>query len=412
MNDLIIVSSYTRPKIKKIYTPAYCVYPRTVDLALFCPVAGIYIHIPFCRKACNYCNFHFSTTLRLKDDMIAAIHEELEMQKDYLPSKQVETIYLGGGTPSLLSADEILRLTDTISKYYDIAGLKEFTIETNPDDLSSSYINSLKNTTVNRFSIGVQSFYDEDLLYMNRAHNAGQADYAIKATQDAGFTNITIDLIYGTPGLTDTKWKCNLHKVSELGIDHLSAYALTVEENTALHHLVKTKSSAPVDPAQAAHQFETLMDWAEVNNFEQYEISNFATTGHRATHNTNYWLGVPYLGIGPSAHSFDGTNRQWNIANNALYIRSVLQLHELPFEKEVLTKEQRLNEYIMTSLRTSWGIDLQRVTTEWGTDYTTHILKEAEKYLEDGRVLKQESALTLSRKGKLFADGIAADLFV
>ena len=331
-------------------------------------MAGIYIHIPFCKQACVYCNFHFSTSLNMKEDMLAAIHAELELQKHYLESPAIETLYLGGGTPSLLTADEINKLTDHIATHYNIGTLKEYTIETNPDDLTHAYIQSLKNTPVNRFSIGVQSFFDADLRYMNRAHNAQEADYAIKAAQDAGFSNITIDLIYGTPGLTDNNWQHNLRQVDNLGIPHFSAYALTVEEKTALHHNIKAGKSQPVNPEQAAHQFEMLMDFAAQTGFEHYEISNLAKPGHRALHNTNYWLGVPYIGIGPSAHSFNGITRQWNIANNALYIKSLLADRKINFEQEILTTEQRLNEYIMTSLRTSWGLNLDKVTKEFGSD--------------------------------------------
>ncbi len=374
-------------------------------------MAGIYIHIPFCKQACVYCNFHFSTSLNMKEDMLAAIHAELELQKHYLESPAIETLYLGGGTPSLLTADEINKLTDHIATHYNIGTLKEYTIETNPDDLTHAYIQSLKNTPVNRFSIGVQSFFDADLRYMNRAHNAQEADYAIKAAQDAGFSNITIDLIYGTPGLTDNNWQHNLRQVDNLGIPHFSAYALTVEEKTALHHNIKAGKSQPVNPEQAAHQFEMLMDFAAQTGFEHYEISNLAKPGHRALHNTNYWLGVPYIGIGPSAHSFNGITRQWNIANNALYIKSLLADRKINFEQEILTTEQRLNEYIMTSLRTSWGLNLDKVTKEFGSDYAHVILKGSERFIEEQKLILDNDSLILTNQGKLFADYIAAELF-
>lgn len=375
-------------------------------------MAGIYIHIPFCKQACTYCNFHFSTSLKLKEEMLAAIHAELEIQKNYLPGNTIETIYLGGGTPSLLTADEISRLTDHIASHYDISALKEYTIETNPDDLTQGYIQSLKNTAINRFSIGTQSFFDNDLRYMNRAHNAQEADYAIKAVQDAGYSNITIDLIYGTPGLTDQNWQHNLQQVNNLGIPHFSAYALTVEEKTALHHNIKAGKSLPVNPEQSAHQFEMLIDFAAQAGFEHYEISNLAKAGHRAVHNTNYWLGVPYIGIGPSAHSFNGTTRQWNIANNTLYIKSLLTDKQINFEEEKLTPEQRLNEYIMTSLRTVWGLDIEKVIREWGSDYTDAILKDSERFVEEKKLIHDNNSLVLTNKGKLFADYIAGELFV
>jgi oxygen-independent coproporphyrinogen-3 oxidase len=375
-------------------------------------MAGIYIHIPFCKQACVYCNFHFSTSLNRKEEMLAAIHTELELQKHYLESPAIETIYLGGGTPSLLTADEINRMTDHIAMHYNISGLKEYTIETNPDDLTQQYIKSLKSTPVNRFSIGTQSFFDSDLQYMNRAHNAQEADYAIKAVQDSGFSNITIDLIYGTPGLTDNNWQYNLQQVNNLGIPHFSAYALTVEEKTALHHNIKSGKSQPVNPEQSAHQFEILMDFAAQSGFEHYEISNLAKPGHRALHNTNYWLGVPYIGIGPSAHSFNGITRQWNIANNALYIKSLLTDRKINFEEEILTTEQRLNEYIMTSLRTVWGLNLDKVTKEWGSDYAGGILKESERFMEEQKLIRDNHSLILTNQGRLFADYIAGELFV
>lgn len=334
------------------------------------------------------------------------------MQKAYLQAQPVETIYLGGGTPSLLTANEIQKLTETIGKHYNIDNLKEFTIETNPDDLDKQYIKSLRDTGINRFSIGIQSFFDSDLQYMNRAHNAREADYAIKAVQDAGYENITIDLIYGTPGLTDKNWQQNLKQVQMLNIPHLSAYALTVEENTQLHHKIKTYKSAPVDPAQSAHQFEMLMAKAEEMGFEHYEISNFARPGHRALHNTNYWLGVPYLGIGPSAHSFNGHSRQWNIANNALYTKSILSDKQLDFELEILTSEQQVNEYIMTSLRTSWGLNLETIAKKWGNEFRQHIHNKAQQYIEQHNMILDDHTLLLTREGKLFADHIAGELFV
>lgn len=375
-------------------------------------MAGIYIHIPFCRQACTYCNFHFSTSLKQKDEMMQAIMQEIAAKKNYLDGEPVSTIYLGGGTPSLLSADEVMRMTDVIAQNFDISGLQEFTIETNPDDLSPQYIKSLRGTQVNRFSIGTQSFFDTDLLYMNRAHNAQEADYAIKAVQDAGFENITIDLIYGTPGLTDANWLYNLQQVKALGIPHFSAYGLTVEENTALHHNIKTKKSAPVDAEQSAHQFEMLMEKAAEYGYEHYEISNLAMPGHRAVHNTNYWLGVPYIGIGPSAHSFDRKSRSWNIANNSLYIKSLLTTGQPETEQEVLTPEQRLNEYIMTSLRTAWGLDMQRVERESNTDIAKEMMQRAQDFIEEGKMYREKEALLLTNKGKLYADYIAGELFV
>lgn len=344
--------------------------------------------------------------------MLQAMLFELELKANYLQKKPaIETLYFGGGTPSLLTAEELMQLVDKAGKLFDLAQLKEVTIEANPDDLTQAYIKTLRQTPVNRFSIGTQSFFDSDLKYMNRAHDSQEADYAIKAVQDAGFENITIDLIYGTPGLTDNNWQHNLQQIVNMSIPHFSAYALTVEENTALHHNIKTKKSAPVDADQAAHQFEMLMDFAAQYNIEHYEISNLAKQGHRAVHNTNYWLGVPYLGVGPSAHSFNGQNREWNIANNALYIKSLLTNKKIESEEEILTTTQRLNEYIMTSLRTAWGLSLDKVKMVWGEEYTEELIKQSQRFIEEQKLQRTDDNLILTNKGKLFADYIAGELF-
>ncbi len=373
--------------------------------------AGIYIHIPFCKQACVYCNFHFSTSLKYKAEMVQAIMQELELQREYLKNTPIETIYFGGGTPSLLTEYEINNIVETVYKNYTVNRVTELTLEANPDDLNKEYLRALKNTPINRLSIGVQSFKDADLLYMKRAHNAQEADYAIKAAQDNGISNISIDLIYGTPGLTDKNWKENMAKLSELSIPHFSAYALTVEDKTALKHAIQKKTSAPVDAEQAAGQFELLMEYASVMGYEHYEISNLALPGHYAVHNTNYWRGLPYLGIGPSAHSFSGHSRKWNVANNALYIKSIISDKKIPFEEEELTDIQFLNEYIMTSLRTMWGCDLDKITTDWGSDILKELKNNAEQLIDEGKVEIKDNKLIITNKGKLFADGIASDLF-
>lgn len=375
------------------------------------PSAGIYIHIPFCKQACVYCNFHFSTSLKYKDEMVQAIIAELEMQKDYLKNVPVETIYFGGGTPSLLSEYEINTIIETVQKNYKVNKLAECTLEANPDDLSKEYLRGLKSTPVNRLSIGVQSFREQDLLYMKRAHNVQEADYAIKAAQDHELSNISIDLIYGTPGLTDKDWKANLAKLKELSIPHFSAYALTVEDKTALQHLIQKKQSAPVDAEQSAGQFELLMEYAEAMGYEHYEISNLALPGKYAVHNTNYWRGLPYLGIGPSAHSFNGASRKWNVANNALYTKSILVDKKIPFEEETLTEVQFMNEYIMTSLRTMWGCNLEKIEKDWGSDVLKELMKKSERLIDKNMVEVKEKKLIITNKGKLFADRIAGDLF-
>ncbi len=340
------------------------------------------------------------------------MEREIEMQREYLHGAVVETVYFGGGTPSLLTADEINHLFDTTFKYHTINALKECTLEANPDDLDKQYLRALRGTPVSRLSIGVQSFREEDLLYMKRAHNAQQADYAIKAAQDAGFTNLSIDLIYGTPGLTDAAWKQNLAKVKELNIPHFSAYALTVEDKTALAHAIKTKKAAPVNSEQAAGQFEILMEEAVTMGYEHYEISNLSLPGMHAVHNTNYWRGAHYLGIGPSAHSFNGTSRKWNIANNAIYTKCILQEHKLPFEEEQLTQTEHLNEYIMTSLRTMWGCDLAYIAHEWDDTCASLVEKSSHIFMEKKWLVQNDKKLLLTNQGKLFADKIAAELFV
>lgn len=374
-------------------------------------MAGIYLHIPFCKQACVYCNFHFSTLLKGKDELLDALLRELALRAHYLGGQPVETVYFGGGTPSLLTAGEISRVMDTIYRHYAVSALKECTLEANPDDLDRAYLKSLRGTPVTRLSIGVQSFREQDLQYMNRAHNGQQAEYAVKAAQDAGFGNLTIDLIYGTPGLTDMDWRHNLAQVSALDIPHFSAYALTVEEGTRLHHHIRHGKAVPVDAAQSAAQFGILTEYAAAAGFEHYEISNLARPGHHALHNTSYWQGIPYLGAGPSAHSFDGKTRQWNVANNALYARHILQEGRVLYEMETLTPVQMLNEYIMTSLRTMWGCSLERIGKDWGDDYAARTEEHSRPYREKGWVIRQGQALVLTAEGKLFADGIAGDLF-
>ncbi len=377
------------------------------------PTAGIYLHIPFCRQACVYCNFHFSTSLKYKEEVLQAMLKEIEMQREYLQGATIETIYFGGGTPSLLSADDINRLFDAIFKYYPVAHLKECTLEANPDDLSQAYLRSLRGTPVSRFSIGIQSFRDEDLRYMKRAHNAQQADTAIKAAQDAGFENLSTDLIYGVPGMNDVAWLQNMARVKELSIPHFSAYALTVEEKTALHYAIAHHKAAPVDTEQSAAQLEILMATAPTMGYEHYEISNLATAGKYAIHNTNYWRGLPYLGIGPSAHSFDGQHRRrWNVANNTLYTKSILQEAKLDYEEEILTTYEHLNEYIMTSLRTMWGCDLAHITTLSDATTASTVERSSHLFQEKKWMIQEDKKLLLTPKGKLYADRIASELFV
>jgi len=374
-------------------------------------MAGIYIHIPFCKQACHYCDFHFSTSLKHKDELLQCIHEELQLQRSYLENQTVETIYFGGGTPSLLSASELDKIIDTVHQNFEVSDQAEITLEANPDDLGIEKLKELRNTAINRLSIGVQSFFDEDLKWMNRAHQAQEAETAVKRAQDFGLENITIDLIYGYPLLSDEKWNNNIQKTIDLTIPHISSYSLTVESQTALDSFIKKGQQKPLDEMQSAAQFKFLIQELTQNGFEHYEISNFAKPNQYAKHNTNYWRGIHYLGIGPSAHSFNGKSRQWNIANNAKYIQE-LGTKKIPFTLEVLTLENKFNEYIMTSLRTQWGIDLEKIKIDYGLDYKNKLLAFADEHINDNLLAFADEKLKLTTKGKLFADKIAADLFI
>ena len=373
-------------------------------------MAGIYIHIPFCKQACHYCNFHFSTSMKHKNGFLDALLKEISLQAGYLEEHDVETIYFGGGTPSLLTGEELGSVLTAIYNRFNITPGAEITFETNPDDINLEKLMEWKSRGINRLSIGVQSFYDEDLRWMNRAHDAGQAQNSIAQSQSAGFENITIDLIYGTPGLTDQKWKNNVEQAISLGIPHLSCYALTVEPSTALEKMIALKKSPPVNTDDQARQFGILMDALGEAGYEHYEISNFALPGKRSRHNSSYWQRQPYLGLGPSAHSFKGNTRQWNASNNILYINS-LSNNEVPFEFEVLTPVQEMNEIIMTSLRTSEGLDLPALSDRFGSSAVAEVIKSARPYLDRNLVIEKDGHLMLSKEGKLFADGIAAALF-
>lgn len=374
-------------------------------------MAGIYLHIPFCKQACYYCNFHFSTSLLQQEAMVNSIVQEIALQKDYLAQEPVHTIYFGGGTPSLLKEQELTALLLHLRATFAVAADAEITLEANPDDLTAEKLVQLKAAGINRLSIGVQSFHEEDLTWMNRAHNSRQALDCIKQAQDLGFQNITIDLIYGGPTLTNEGWEQNVKQAIALGVPHLSCYALTVEPGTALDHFIKKKKMAATDPDKAAQHFEMLMEWLGAAGYEHYEISNFALPGWHSRHNSSYWQGKPYLGLGPSAHSFNGASRQWNIANNTQYIKSIAA-GTVPFEIESLTTAMQFNEYIMTSLRTSAGCNLEWVAEKFGTDHTIHLLAHSEPYIKMGRIERVGEALRLTKAGRLFADGIAGELFI
>lgn len=375
-------------------------------------MAGIYIHIPFCLQACHYCDFHFSTSLKNKLELLLAIEKELIVRKNYLSKGElINSIYFGGGTPSILSREELSRIFDTIYSNYNISESAEITLEANPEDLNSEKLRALKNTPVNRFSIGVQSFFEDDLKFMNRAHSVQKAVASVKGAQDAGFENISIDLIYGTPTLSDEKWKQNLQTAFDLKVKHISSYCLTIEEKTALHKFVQIGKVKNVDEEKSATQFEILLEAMQKNNFVQYEISNFCSNNFYSQHNSNYWLKKKYLGVGPSAHSYNEVSRQWNIKNNALYIKGVDE-NKLNFEIETLTPSQNYNEYIMTGLRTMWGISLSHIENVFGKDVLIHCKNEASKYSNSGYIDEKNNCIFLTSKGKLLADKIAADLFL
>ncbi|MBV7533633.1 radical SAM family heme chaperone HemW [Chitinophaga sp. sic0106] len=374
-------------------------------------MSGIYIHIPFCKQACYYCNFHFSTSVSQKDAMVSAIIKEIALQQHYLGTDTIHTIYFGGGTPSLLAKGDVDAILQQLQRHFTIAPDAEITLEANPDDLTMEKLLELKHSGINRLSIGVQSFHEADLQWMNRAHNSQQAIDCITNAQAAGFNNITIDLIYGSPGLSDEGWEYNVQQAIRLGVPHLSCYALTVEPGTALDSFIRKKKMETVDPEKAARHFEKLMQWVETAGYEHYEISNFALPGWHSRHNSSYWKGLSYLGLGPSAHSFNGHSRQWNIANNALYLKSI-SAGEVPFEIETLTAEMQFNEYIMTSLRTSVGCDTGWVGERFGADLARQLLANSREFIFKGWMEESGTHLRLTKAGRLFADGIAADLFL
>ena len=372
-------------------------------------MAGIYIHIPFCKQACNYCDFHFSTSLKKKDDLVNCLIREIELRKSELNNKVVETIYFGGGTPSILSQLEIDSIIDAVYENHSVISSPEITLEANPDDLDKESILELSKSKVNRLSIGIQSFFERDLKLMNRAHNKEEAKECLsEAVQH--FENISLDLIYGIPGLSNEEWRENIRTALSYGIPHISSYALTVEPKTALESQIKKGTVAPVNDEQAQEQFEVLVEELEAQGFIHYELSNFGREGFFSKNNTAYWLGKSYIGIGPSAHSFDGRQRSWNVRNNSKYIKAI-QKDQLPIEREVLSKTDQYNEYVMTGLRTIWGVSLEKVTQEYGEEYVKYLLKQSDKYRAEDLLYIDDEKLKTTQKGKFLADGIAADLF-
>ena len=373
-------------------------------------MAGLYLHIPFCKKACHYCNFHFSTNQKHKQDFITALCKELQLRALELKNSVVDSVYFGGGTPSLLSVEHLRIIFKTIESHYNIQPHAEITLEANPDDLTTSKIKLLSTTKINRLSIGIQSFFQGDLTAMNRAHSAQEAKDCIASAQDY-FDNVTIDLLYGMPQMSESRWRDNLNIAFDLGVKHLSCYALTVEPKTALEHFIKTAQHPPLDDAQAASHFQILVDETYKAGFIQYEVCSFGKPGYFSNHNTSYWLGEPYLGVGPSAHSFDGVKRSWNVSNNKLYINA-LEQEKRPFTQEILTKKNRFNEYLMTGLRTMWGVSLQKIKDDFGTVFITKLHDNAQKYLDNKTLIIDNDRLKITAKGQFLCDGIASDLFI
>ena len=379
-------------------------------------MSGIYIHIPFCKQACHYCDFHFSINLKKKDEMVLALAKEIEMRGKSIthhPSpitQPIETIYFGGGTPSILQIADLRFLIDSVYKNYKVVENPEITVEANPDDLDNETIRQLANSPVNRLSIGIQSFFEDDLKMMNRAHNVEEAKKCLQIATEY-FDNISIDLIYGVPEMSNEKWLQNIETALSFNVPHISSYALTVEPKTALHSCIQKGIIPQPDDEVAQEHFHILVDKLSENGFIHYELSNFGKENYFSKNNSSYWLGKKYIGIGPSAHSYDGKNRGWNVSNNSLYIKSI-QENKLPIEIETLTKTDRYNEYIMTGLRTIWGVSLERVEQEFGKSYLDYLNRQAAKFIEDHLLFVDENILRTTKKGKFLSDGIASDLFL
>jgi oxygen-independent coproporphyrinogen-3 oxidase len=373
-------------------------------------MAGIYIHIPFCKQACNYCDFHFSTQLNSVQQLVNSISKELELNKNYLSSHNIETIYFGGGTPSILSALQLDVIISSIYKNFNIDATIEFTLEANPDDLDLIKIKELKSLGINRLSIGIQSFLDDELKWMKRSHNAQQSRKAVENAQSSGFENISVDLIYGSKFQSISSWKKNIEEIIKLNVPHLSAYNLTIEEKTLLGKMNEKGIEPAIKDDFSKACFDLLMDEMNTANFVHYEISNFGKSGFFSKHNSNYWKGVHYLGIGPSAHSFDGTSRQWNIKNNAEYIRNI-ENNKIPFTKETLNITDQYNEYVLTGLRTMWGVNINHLSKKFGNLLEKHFKSEIEVYLKKGFVNLKNDDYILTQQGKHLADKISSDLF-
>lgn len=372
-------------------------------------MSGIYIHIPFCRQACHYCDFHFSTSLKKKGALIIALIKELELRKDEFKSNTVETIYFGGGTPSLLSKDELQLIIDTVYQNYNVAEDPEITLEANPDDLSKKIIIELSKSPINRLSIGIQSFFDSDLKLMNRTHNSEEAKKCLHEAVQY-FDNISLDLIYGIPGSSNDQWRDNIETALSFNVPHISSYALTVEPKTALKTFIEKGLIEDVDDEKAQEHFLILKEKLKEANYIHYELSNFGKEGYFSKNNSAYWQGKPYIGIGPSAHSFNGIQRSWNVRNNSKYIKAI-ELEELPSEAETLTVIDRYNEYVMTGLRTIWGVSLEKVENDFGLHFKKYLLEQAQPFINELLLYIEEEKLHVTQKGQFLSDGIASELF-
>ena len=370
----------------------------------------LYLHIPFCKQKCSYCNFHFSTSFQQKAEMVEAICKELKLRQHEI-KKPLETIYLGGGTPSVLNASEFYQIFHQIETLFEIAPNAEITLEANPDDLNASKVKEIRQSPINRLSMGVQSFFDKDLKLMNRAHTAQEADASIKRSQDAGIENISIDLIYGSPTTTSEMWSKNLKKAIDLKVPHVSSYALTIEPKTIIQHQINKGIIADVDEEKQQHQFQMMVETLTSHGFDHYEISNFGKPDFYSKHNTSYWLGKLYTGVGPSAHGYNGRERYWNIANNIKYIQSIQQ-NKLNQEREILTPNDILNELTMIGLRTVYGIDLEHLKNQIPEELFAEWHENTKQFIEQGKLILKENKLYLNPKFRFFADGIASDLFI
>lgn len=375
-------------------------------------MSGIYIHIPFCKQACNYCDFHFSTSLKNKDALIESILLEIDLRANYLKNKNIETIYFGGGTPSLLLEKELFAILNKIYKNYTVSKHAEITLEANPDDLNNEKLKELKRLEINRLSIGLQSFNADELTWMNRAHTAIESESCVKRSQDKGFENISIDLIYGSKFSNLTNWKRTLDKAIELNIQHISSYNLTIEDKTKLGRDFKTLKEEAINDEKSSELFLEMIERLQKNKFIHYEISNFGKESFFSNHNSNYWKGVEYVGFGPAAHSYNGKERQWNVSNNNMYIKTVNENNNSYFEVETLTPENIFNEYILTSLRTIWGLNDSYLKINFSSDFYSSFIKKTNRYISNETLLIKDGAYVLTAKGKLFADKIASELFV